>query len=352
MDDARELPVSAIHRRTFHRLSYAVLLATFSIGALATLTAPASAQNLFEALFGGLMRQQAPARGPAYANPYTDQGSGDRRRPSRRERAAERAKVASAGDSGPSPLAKLFPFGDSSGAGEQSAPRDGGTRERRRASRSRNSDPGERTKITVYPTSSSSYTSPGSYTSGSVSYCVRTCDGRYFPLQRSGDPAQICASFCPASETKVFYGSHIDTARADNGARYATLGNAFVFREKIIAGCTCNGRDPFGLAQIDPEKDETLQVGDIVAKAGGLMAFRGTDRKATAQYTPIRNYSALSPAARKQLSSVKVDIGQDASQASAQATSDEAAKARDATARAQAAQPQPTPTQGAQPAKK
>ncbi len=55
-----------------------------------------------------------------------------------------------------------------------------------------------------------------------TSYCVRTCDGRYFPLTMRGGatPAQICQSFCPASPTKVFSGSTIDNAIAASGERY------------------------------------------------------------------------------------------------------------------------------------
>src|SRR5215212_12209526 len=45
-------------------------------------------------------------------------------------------------------------------------------------------------------------------------FCVRSCDGRYFPLTMRGgaSPVQMCQAFCPASATKVFYGSHIDSA--------------------------------------------------------------------------------------------------------------------------------------------
>lgn len=43
-----------------------------------------------------------------------------------------------------------------------------------------------------------------------TTYCVRTCDGRYFPLtsRGGGTPAQMCQSFCPASQTKVFPEQH------------------------------------------------------------------------------------------------------------------------------------------------
>jgi hypothetical protein len=47
--------------------------------------------------------------------------------------------------------------------------------------------------------------------SSGPAFCVRSCDGRYFPLMRGGAfPVQMCQAFCPASPTKVFYGSSID----------------------------------------------------------------------------------------------------------------------------------------------
>src|SRR4051812_28283493 len=43
-------------------------------------------------------------------------------------------------------------------------------------------------------------------------FCVRSCDGRYFPLTARGSasPAQLCQAFCPASTTKVFFGSTVE----------------------------------------------------------------------------------------------------------------------------------------------
>jgi hypothetical protein len=36
------------------------------------------------------------------------------------------------------------------------------------------------------------------------SFCVRSCDGKYFPLTRGGaSPMQMCKAFCPASPTEV-----------------------------------------------------------------------------------------------------------------------------------------------------
>jgi hypothetical protein len=126
-----------------------------------------------------------------------------------------------------------------------------------------------------------------------VAYCVRLCDGRYFPIQRhaNANPVQLCSAFCPATKTQVFNGGQIDHAIAGNGARYADLANAFVYRQKVVDNCTCNGRDSFGLARIDVAADPTLRQGDIVASGDNVKAAliamhaakeRGREREAAA----------------------------------------------------------------------
>jgi len=111
---------------------------------------------------------------------------------------------------------------------------------------------------------------------------VRTCDGRYFPISASGSQSRAasCNSFCPASETRVFYGGNIDYAATESGKPYSELPNAFRYRNELVAGCTCNGRDQIGLAPVRIENDPTLRKGDIVAGSGGLMvAGRGADKR-------------------------------------------------------------------------
>ena len=81
-------------------------------------------------------------------------------------------------------------------------------------------------------------------------FCVRSCDGRYFPLSRANaTPVQMCQAFCPASPTRVFFGSNIDSASSSTGERYADSENAYAFRKALRADCTCNGRDPAGWRQ-------------------------------------------------------------------------------------------------------
>jgi hypothetical protein len=142
-------------------------------------------------------------------------------------------------------------------------------------------------------------------------YCVRTCDGHYFPVraQPGMSAAQACHSFCPASQTRLYSGSNIDYATASDGSRYADLDTAFVFRQHLVAGCTCNGHDVFGLAHIDVNSDPTLKAGDVVATKSGLMAFTGSkngDKDKAANFTPIAGYSGFSSGYRQMLSAMKV----------------------------------------------
>ncbi len=90
---------------------------------------------------------------------------------------------------------------------------------------------------------------------------------------------------CPASKTKVYFGSEIGSATAKDGARYADLDTAFIYRKQLVANCTCNGKDTLGLAPFDLSSDPTLRPGDIVATKGGLMAYSGKNG-GIAAYTP------------------------------------------------------------------
>jgi hypothetical protein len=123
-----------------------------------------------------------------------------------------------------------------------------------------------------------SYSGSGS---GEQAYCVRTCDGRYFPISAAEGQSRAasCNSFCPASETKVVYGSSIDHAATENGKLYSEMPNAFRYRNELVAGCTCNGKDQIGLAAIRIEDDATVRKGDIIASTRGLMvAGRSADK--------------------------------------------------------------------------
>jgi hypothetical protein len=179
------------------------------------------------------------------------------------------------------------------------------------------------------PTGVSAYADPNTSSPETVrpegsgtAYCVRLCDGRYFPIQRHAgvSPAQMCSSFCPASATKIFSGGSIEHALSSDGKRYSELGTAFVYREKLVAGCTCNGRDALGLVNTPVAEDPTLRPGDIVATNTGLMAYAGPAPSPNgaspngvtgtgamqANFTPIGSYAGLSPDLRRQLTETKI----------------------------------------------
>jgi hypothetical protein len=100
----------------------------------------------------------------------------------------------------------------------------------------------------------------------------------------------------------VVYGSNINSAATETGKPYSELPNAFRYRNELVAGCTCNGKDQIGLAPVKIENDPTLRRGDIVAGANGLMVSgRGADRRGASL-----NMSPVSPAVRARYERVPV----------------------------------------------
>jgi Protein of unknown function (DUF2865) len=128
----------------------------------------------------------------------------------------------------------------------------------------------------------------GNDTGHGVAFCVRLCDGQHFPLEHvtNSTPVETCRAMCPASKTKVFFGSEISASKSGDGQRYADLDNAFIYRKQLVANCTCNGRDALGLAPYDMTSDPTLRPGDIVATKDGFQAYSGRNG-ASAAFTPI-----------------------------------------------------------------
>jgi hypothetical protein len=145
--------------------------------------------------------------------------------------------------------------------------------------------------------------------SSGPAFCVRSCDGKYFPLMRaSASPVAMCQSFCPASPTKVYFGSSIDGATSQVGERYADSENAYAYRKALRADCTCNGRDPAGLAPVDLTLDTSLRPGDVIATTSGLVAFSGVrvGNDQTAEFTPVASYPGLTAEVRARLGDMKV----------------------------------------------
>jgi hypothetical protein len=154
------------------------------------------------------------------------------------------------------------------------------------------------------------------YAGGGPYFCVRMCDGRYFPIgNRAGASAvELCRSFCPNAPTQIFSGSKIDYSVAPGGRRYSEIPNAFVYREKMVPDCSCDGKSPTGLVRLDPRDDPTLRPGDFVATGQGLMAYRGGNGSTT-EFSAISNVPGISANLRSQLSATRVAPGRQVEEA-------------------------------------
>lgn len=116
-----------------------------------------------------------------------------------------------------------------------------------------------------------------------VSYCVRLCDGRYFPINYSGPSSrmtaiQICNALCPATPTQIYYGSSIEQAIGQNGKRYSSLSTAFVYRERIVPACTCKSNQATGTEKVEIGNDPTLRPGDIIVSDHGRSVYARPER--------------------------------------------------------------------------
>ena len=148
---------------------------------------------------------------------------------------------------------------------------------------------------------------------GPVAYCVRLCDGRYFPMPKNAgapnsSPDKICSALCPASVTKVYTGGAIDEASAADGSSYSKLENAFAYRERMVSDCTCTGKDIGGTVAMDIHSDPTLRPGDIVVTQNGLMVFKGSKQVPyqTSDFIPPEDYKGLPAGVRRTLAEQRV----------------------------------------------
>ena len=141
-------------------------------------------------------------------------------------------------------------------------------------------------------------------------FCVRSCDGKYFPLTLRGNatPVQMCQAFCPASATRSF-------SAAISMARPRAMASAMpIARTPSPTARRCaptapaTAAPPSGLAPVDLTLDTSLRPGDVVATTGGLVAFTGVRLGAsqTAEFTPVASYPGLTADVRARLGEMKV----------------------------------------------
>lgn len=107
-------------------------------------------------------------------------------------------------------------------------------------------------------------------------YCVRTCDGYFFPLVKSSRATrqQSCNFACPSATVEIYDGSSIETSHNARGETYKSLLESLAGRADASARCSCN--DPSTSAAYSREAartDPTLQTGDFVIEDEGPLVF-------------------------------------------------------------------------------
>lgn len=133
------------------------------------------------------------------------------------------------------------------------------------------------------PTQQQSHLSSGTR---ARNFCVRTCDGYFFPLdgmQNKGEEARrsACNTACPGAETVLYTtrpGEEIKDARTTvDSRRYGELEIAFMHRLQLVEGCTCrrsNDESPVEAAR----NDDTLRRGDIIVTENGMEVYQGSSQ--------------------------------------------------------------------------
>jgi hypothetical protein len=117
---------------------------------------------------------------------------------------------------------------------------------------------------------------PGWSSSGDTyrTICVRTCDGYYYPISfatnssRFAEDERVCQRSCPAAEVVLFAhrnpGEDVSQAVSISGQLYATLPNAFRYRQSFDSGCSCRQPGESWAQALRNVDDNTIERGDIV----------------------------------------------------------------------------------------
>lgn len=129
-------------------------------------------------------------------------------------------------------------------------------------------------------------------------FCVRACDGYYFPLIKStrATRQQSCEMACPSAQMEIFDGATIETARNRKGQRYSALPRAFAYRGGSTGACACNDpKSSQAYYEENARTDPTLQSGDVVVETEGAFVYRGS------KLVPLSNASFMPPALRDRL---------------------------------------------------
>ena len=117
------------------------------------------------------------------------------------------------------------------------------------------------------------------------SYCVRLCDGYYFPVapvNSDGDlnaHESLCAGLCPGAPTRLFImpsgSERIEEAASRDGRKYSALPVAFRHTGTTDNTCACRPDNIAHTKIVSVMRDFTLRQGDMVMSNKGFRVFRG-----------------------------------------------------------------------------
>ncbi len=121
------------------------------------------------------------------------------------------------------------------------------------------------------------------YSGGSQAYCVRTCDGRYFPMQRPATRARRPPATVSARPAKPRWSmaaiSIVPPPRAESPIR--SCRTLFAIATSWSRAAPATARTRSASRRSKSRTIPTLRKGDLVAGADGLMvAGRGADNAA------------------------------------------------------------------------
>jgi len=132
-------------------------------------------------------------------------------------------------------------------------------------------------------------------------YCVRLCDGYYFPVIKSSHASrqESCEFSCPSSPVEYYDGGSISYARNHKGQRYSAQPFALAFKKNTVQNCSCNNPDTSQEFAIKMSRnDPTLVSGDIIIEENGAVVYSGNN------FIPLESATSVSASMRQRIFSM------------------------------------------------
>ena len=128
-----------------------------------------------------------------------------------------------------------------------------------------------------------------------TTFCVRTCDGYYFPMSPASSPADFsseqknCEASCPGTAVRLYHHRAVGEQPADmvssiSGAPYSELPTAYLYRKpgtKRPPGCSCSAPKNFKIIAGNPPARTSI------VEAPGVPANPDAGRAPNAPATPV-----------------------------------------------------------------